>query len=63
MVIPVRNEPMQSNALWHGGGMQPVHFTVTIYFQIHIFDIRAHHMLQLVRGHNSVLLQKSEEYS
>lgn len=63
MVIPVRSEPKQSNAQWHGGCVQPVSFAVTIYFQIHIFDIRPHHILQLARGHNSVLLQKSEEYS
>lgn len=42
-------------------GVQPVHFAVTIYFQVDIFDVRAHHILQLARGHNSALLQKSEE--
>lgn len=63
MVIPVKNEPKQSNAQWYGGGVQPVHLAATIYFQIHAFDIRAHCILQLARVHNSVLLQKSEEYS
>lgn len=63
MVIAVTNEPKQSNAQWHGGSVQPVHFAAIIYFQVHIFDIRAHHVLQLTRVHDSVLLQKSEEYS
>lgn len=62
-VIPVRNEPKQSNAQWHEGAVQPVHFVVTSYFQIHIFDVREHHILHLARGHNSVLLQKSEDHS
>lgn len=61
-VIPVRNEPKQSNAHWPEGAVQPVHFGVTSYFQIQAFDVRAHHILQLARGHNSVLLQKSGEY-